>query len=166
VKVISAGFPMLDFKDPWYTTPHSASGKTFFNRPLVPESTIASHLSSLTPDSIISAADPLARAGLVMAIGQHGKWREFMGDEERVYPLEAIEKAESVPPLFVFHAKEDCVVPVEGTERFVEVFKRAFPQGEILCKVENGDHQFDKVARLEDSWLREGLEFVEREWLA
>ena len=36
----------------------------------------------------------------------------------------------------------------------------------MLCKFESGDHGFDKVAELQDGWLSEGLEFVEREWLS
>lgn len=168
LRVISAAFPMLDWHDPWYATPHTApspTNKPFFNAPLLPRSLLTSHLQSLAPGSTISAADPPERIDLLFSIGQQARWVEFLGTEEKLYPMQEIEKRDEFPPVFIFHGKDDSAVPAVGTERFVDVYKRRFGAEKILCRIEEGDHGFDKPSKLEDEWLVEGLGFVEREWL-
>lgn len=168
LRIISAAFPMLDWHDTWYTTPHTApspTNKPFFNAPLLPRSLLTSHLQSLAPGSTISAADPPERIDLLLSIGQQARWAEFLGTEEKLYPMQEIEKRDEFPPVFIFHGKDDSAVPAVGTERFVDVYKRRFGAEKILCRIEEGDHGFDKPSKLEDEWLVEGLGFVEREWL-
>jgi hypothetical protein len=169
LKIISAGFPLLDFSDPWYTIPHTApasSHKSFFNVPLLPHSLLTSHLESLTPQSIISAADPPERIDLMLSIGQQARWEEFLGPEDKLYPMREIEKRDEFPPVFIFHGRDDSGVLAVGSERFVEVYERKFGKEGVLLKMEEGDHGFDKSSKVEDEWLAEGLRFVEREWLA
>ena len=139
IRVVSSGFPMLDWNDPWYTTAHpvpegstKSGARTFFNSPLVPATVVTSHLETITKGgSVVSAADPPERIGLAFGTGHVGRWREFLGEEEELYPMDVLERraregAEfDFPPLFIFHGKEDTAIPVEGTERFVEVLKRA-----------------------------------------
>jgi Prolyl oligopeptidase family len=164
---------MLDFASPWFASPHPINGKTFFNRPILPDSIVTSHLATLVPgESIVTAVDPPARLDIAIAIGHHGRFREFLGGEEALYPLDVIEKkaareegGEKFPPLFIFHGREDDVVLVEGTEKFVKVLEKAAPGGKVLLKLQSGGHGFDKATHLEEGWLREGLAFVERVWL-
>lgn len=175
---------MLDFDDPWYNIPHPltdpktipATGTTaFFGAPIVPISELTSHLSSSGQGKYVSAADPPDRFALMLALGQHGKWMEFMGKEEKLYPMRAVRKRgeegkggrEIMPPLFIYHGRDDKGVPVEGTERFVEAMKKAgVGEDRLVWKIENGDHGFDKDSNLDDSLLKDGVALVEREWLS
>jgi acetyl esterase/lipase len=170
---------MLDFDGPWSTQPHPLSNpawipksgvKTFFNAPPMPSSILANHLKSLkSGESIVTEADPPSRIDLMFSIGQQARWREFMGDDDRIYPMRMVQKkvASELPPLFIYHGRDDAALPVEGSEIFVEELRKAGVRDErVVFKVQPGDHGFCNQAELEEAWLKEGLALVGEAWLA
>lgn len=131
----------------------------------MPESVLDEHLAAMKSGEVLSSVALPGRMPLVMVMGQRGRWAELMGSETAVYPMEVVESVESFPPLFVYHGREDAVLPVEDTVRFVDAVKRVVPDAKIVCKLETGDHGFDALVTADDPWLKEGLEFLDAEWL-
>lgn len=158
----SAAYPGLDFKAPYYSNPYNP---LFFGRPIVPESVLDDHLAAMKPGEILSSAAIPDRLPLLLVMGQRGRWAELMGTDQALYPLEVVEGVKSFPPLFIYHGREDAVVPVEDTVKFVDAVKRVVPGAKVLCKLETGDHGFDALVTAEEPWLKEGLEFLDKEWL-
>lgn len=162
IKAIVAAYPMLDMKSPWFT---QSFDKSLFGRPMLPNSVVDDHLAAMKTGEIVSAVNPPKRFDLVLATVQHGRYPEMMGIERRLYPMESLGDVGKFPPLFIYHGIEDSAVPVEGTERFVRRLKEILPKGEVLMRLESGEHGFDTPAGLEVPWLKDGLKFVSGAWL-
>ena len=79
--------------------------------------------------------------------------------------MEMLDTVTSFPPLFIYHGEDDSAVEVRQTEAFVETFGRLVPRGKLLVRYERGDHGFDAPVGLGAPWLREGLDFLQGEWL-
>ena len=77
-----------------------------------------------------------------------------------------------LPPSFFLHGVDDTGVPIAGTEEFIKLLReKGYNEAKVLYKTPQGDHGFEGDFSLYDGdtgklWLREGIEFVEREWLA
>ena len=162
IRAVVAGYPMLDFKAPWYT---KSFAKFPFGRPMESASIVDDHLAAMKTGDVVSAVNPPARFPLAVATVQHGRYPEILGSDASLYPLETIGTVESFPNLFVYHGKNDSAVPAEGTKKFVEKFKLVLPECKVLMKIEAGDHGFDIPVGLETPWMKEGLTFVTDEWL-
>lgn len=99
-------------------------------------------------ERVVSAAfPPEARSELAISIVQHGRYLEVLGPEEELLPFRNLEKVGSggVPAMWIFHGKGDTFVPVEGSERFVEVLRERHPEAEVKLSVVEGEHGCDNV---------------------
>lgn len=161
-RAIIAGYGMLDMKSPWFTTHFE---KHPLSRPMLPPSFVDDHLASMKPGEIVSAVTPPLRVDLALATVQYGRYPEMLGSDKAVYPMEMLDTVKSFPPLFIYHGTDDSAVEVRQTEAFVERFASVVPGGKLLVRYERGDHGFDAPVGLGAPWLREGLDFVEGEWL-
>lgn len=162
IKAIVAAYPMFDMRSPFFTSHYE---KHPFGMPMLPSSIIDDHLAAMKPGEVVSAVTPPARLDLAVATVQWGRFGEMLGVEEVMYPIERLRKEGRFPPLFVFYGREDRAVEVEGTERFVKVLREVDAEAKVVVKVEEGDHGFDVGVGLEEPWLKEGLDFVTKEWL-
>ena len=97
-------------------------------------------------------ADPPLRRNLLLAVFQHGKYYDLLrgtgNDAPRsLFPMQLVEdmrlKETGFPALFIYHGKEDRIVPVEGTEKFIRKLRECLPEGKVVMKIEEGDHEFD-----------------------
>ena len=140
--------------------------------PQLPSSIMDVHLASLTPSSIVSAADPPQRMDLMLVATQQGQFRQFLGSHVTLYPMRMLEEGlvspKDLPPTFILHGRQDSAVPVEGTEKFVRALEaRDGGMGKVLVSVVDGDHGFDNADEVtrETDWMRSGLAFVTEVWL-
>lgn len=164
-KAVIAGYPMLDFKSPFFTQHYEK--RPFGRADELPSSMIDDHIAAVKPGEIISAILSPKRIDLAVAAVQHGRFPEMLqSNDTSLYPLETLESAKTYfPPLFIYHGVNDSAVEAEGTRRFLEKYKEVMPEGKVLVKLEPGEHGFDSVVGLDEPWLKEGLEFVTKAWL-
>jgi fermentation-respiration switch protein FrsA (DUF1100 family) len=81
-------------------------------------------------------------------------------------PDTAVEDAEFWVPMWIVHGRDDNVVSVEWTEKFVERVRGRFPHVRVEIVSPEGDHGFDAELCEEDvGWLGELLRQVEGGWL-
>ncbi|PLB55539.1 putative polyketide synthase [Aspergillus steynii IBT 23096] len=60
--------------------------------------------------------------------------------------------------------REDSVVPPVCATGFVDRLKVILPNVPVLLSLQKGDHGFEVMHTVEDEWVKEGLEFMERYW--
>ena len=163
VKAVIIAYATLDIASPYYSTPHN---RTVLGYPAHadPQPIIDEYLANMAP--VCSADASLNKVAVAMAISQTGRYYEFYGKDDVAQPFFNLEKYKGeLPYLWAFHGKQDSAVPVEGTEKFERLLKKLRPDGNWKVTYPNGDHMFDKTATLEDGWLKEGLNDVEKYWL-
>ncbi|KAK9313397.1 Alpha/Beta hydrolase protein [Lipomyces starkeyi] len=158
-----AAYPMIDLKSDFYT---KAFVKPIFGSPMLPTSIIDEHITKCTPNQVVSSAEPPDRGELAFAIVQQGRFMEFFGNgPPALFPMEQLEHVQSVPPLFIFHGLDDSAVPFEDSKTFVANLKTQMPESKVFLTLEPGEHGLDAIATLETPWLKQGLEFITKEWL-
>ena len=162
INAIIAQYPSLDFEAPYFS---KSFEKIIRGRGQIPTSVLENHIKSMTPGTILTSANPPARMDLAASCVQQGRFPEFMGTDEILYPLRRMEKAREIPYTFILHGREDTAVPVEGSFKFVDKVRQKFGDGKVSLHVEPGEHGFDDGATLETPWLKEGLEGVTARWL-
>ncbi|OJJ01284.1 hypothetical protein ASPVEDRAFT_82808 [Aspergillus versicolor CBS 583.65] len=172
IRALIGAYPILDLKSPFYT---EAYAKPIIGVPNVPSDIIETHLAALRGSrspSIVTAADPPERLRLAFSIFQNGRLLEFLGagdgdgEDPRFFPLERVERLAALgrldlPPLFLFHGKQDSAVPAEGTTKFASLLQRV----EHIVYIQDGDHGFDYNATLETGWLKDGLGMISKAWV-
>ncbi|KAK9323822.1 Alpha/Beta hydrolase protein [Lipomyces orientalis] len=158
-----AAYPMIDLKSDFFS---KAFEKPIMGSAMLPATVIDEHLADMKPNQIVSSAEPPTRGELAFAIVQQGRFTDFFGNgPPALFPMEQLELIQSVPPLFIFHGRDDTAVPVEESESFVAKLKTRLPESKVLLVLEPGEHAFDSTATLETPWLKQGLDFVTNEWL-
>lgn len=60
--------------------------------------------------------------------------------------------------------EQDSAVPVEGSRAFANKAEELHPNANIQLTLEPGEHGFDAEAKLETTWLKDGLEWVSHFW--
>lgn len=169
-KALATLYPMLDMKSDYYNQPYE---KPIVGVPNFPNSTIDSFLRSMSGRSCITGADPPTRLDLALAIVQNGRVLEFLGDDPELFVLDRLRAGELkantgkslLPPLYILHGQQDTAVPVSGTMKFLELLKEVDGNTRVHAVIRDGDHGFDAMTTTQEPWMREGLEFIKREWL-
>ncbi|KAF2834949.1 alpha/beta-hydrolase [Patellaria atrata CBS 101060] len=173
IKALVLHYPMLDLSAPWYNTPQPLSMPSW---PTPAPGAVETWLRDLPDGLVISASDPVPeeKRRVMMAAmwlqGLCGKWLvrgvDTKEEREAAFPFKMLERvkreAGSVPPVLVVHGKEDDLVPVEGTEHFVQLMGRLFPDTPVVAKFEPGGHGFDDDFTVDVPVIREGLNFIDQ----
>ena len=165
IRAIIAAYPMLDLRSAFYT---QAYWKPIVGVPNISAKVIDDHLASLVGRTVtpVTEADPPDRLDLAFSIIQNGRLLDFFGTERTLFPIERLEDGETdLPPLFIYHGREDSAVPAKDSEKFVQKLKEMRPDAEVHLSIQSGDHGFDDGAKISESWLNEGLRLVTRSWL-
>lgn len=166
IKAVIGQYPYLDVASPFFS---QAYEKNLFGFPQAPKDTVDKHIASIKPGTVLATDPedpPMTRFGLSLAIVQQGRFLEFLGSDPKLLPLENLKASRAeLPYLFVFHGKQDSLVPVEGTEAFEKLLKEVKPDAKARFVYVDGEHGFDAASSLETPWLREGLGEVEGPWL-
>ncbi|KAK4695268.1 hypothetical protein P7C71_g2455, partial [Lecanoromycetidae sp. Uapishka_2] len=164
-KAIIAGYPMLDFKSPFFTQHYTK--RPFGRADELPASIIDEHIATRKPGEIVSAILSPKRIELAVAVVQHGRFPDMLqSNDTSLYPIETLDSAKSYfPPLFIYHGLNDSAVEVAGTLEFMRKYREVMPEDKMLVKLVPGEHGFDSTLELDEPWLKEGLEFITKEWL-
>jgi acetyl esterase/lipase len=167
VRAVIGAYPMLDVGSEFFSTALGTQHPA--GVPTLPNSVLDEHLAAMVPGAVVSEADPPARYLLAVAMVQRGRWAEFLGSEDELYPVKVVEggrlEGGKVPFMFFFHGTEDTCVPVEGAVRFAEKVKERFGEGKVHLYTAPGEHGFDVEFKLDDPWMKEGLAKVTKAWL-
>lgn len=67
--------------------------------------------------------------------------------------------------LFIIHGLQDSVVPVEGSEKFVQKVLEQDLKTKVQLSLYPGDHGLDIPFNLDHPWLADGLKLVIPSWL-
>ena len=131
----------------------------------IPKSILEDHLKSMVPGKIVTAADPPARMPIALSITQQKRKAEFLGTDERLFPMKVLEKVDAVPFTFILHGKDDSAVPVDYSIKFADRIKERFGEGKVDLRIRPGEHGFDSEVDVNEPWLQEGLSRVTSLWL-
>ena len=112
---------------------------------------------------------PEQRNTLTLNIIQHGRYLDVLGHDEELFPYENLKRVPrgELPPMWLFHGRDDTLVPVRDSEGFVEEARRLHPQGQMKLTVLAGEHGLDGQpgVGLDTPWVAEGVQWVEKYWL-
>lgn len=175
IRAGTAGYPMFNQDGP-------VDGESSTSRPKIqpPLELVTTHLANMKPGDIVSSDPKNSRFLLGISIVVHGKQVEFIERDSDLSPLHRdrlsqlarLDRADTHLPrggLVILHGKEDPIVPVVFSERFVRVAREKLRgrQGadDIVLSVQKGEHGFDNPVHLEEGWLQEALQKAVSTWL-
>ncbi|KAI9816279.1 MAG: hypothetical protein M1827_001881 [Pycnora praestabilis] len=167
IGAVIATYPCIDLESRFYA---EAYEKSVFGAPMLPPSILQDHIASMKKGQIVTAVDPPGRMQLALSTVQQGRFPEFLGQDDALYPFRLVNKmgdvaGDAVPFMLILHGRDDTAVPVEGSHKFANKVNEKFGDGKVVLHTEPGEHGFDGAATLETGWLSEGLKKVTREWL-
>ncbi|KAI9050808.1 hypothetical protein LZ554_004927 [Drepanopeziza brunnea f. sp. 'monogermtubi'] len=165
IKACTADFPGIDLDMPPMTAPSATPPPG----PTLPLTYVEDHLASSPKGTVVSSDMTLARFPLIFAMMQQGTLHKYLGTDDRLFPFRRVEKGEKLPALFVVQGREDLIVSVESSKRFVELVKRKRAvrggEKELVLSVTDGGHGMSCGWGVENEGLKEGLEMVKKVWL-
>jgi acetyl esterase/lipase len=175
IRAATAGYPMFNQEGLIDSGP--PTGDLLVETP--PESVITEHVKNIKPGDVVSSSVEPSRFALAFAIMGHNQYHFYERDadasplhRDRLFQLRRLEHPETRLPrggLVILHGRQDSVVPVNLSERFVRVTteKLRGRQGAdkiVLC-IQDGEHGFDNPASLKEEWLKNALEGAVETWL-
>ncbi|KAB2570943.1 putative carboxylesterase 6 [Lasiodiplodia theobromae] len=170
IRAVTAAYPMVDVLSRHFT---EAYEKRMFGMPQFPRSFIDEHLEKVRTGalpSVVSEDKRFERGALMFAMTQDGFCREYFPRERReLFPLERVGSGGERFPrggVFVWHGRQDSIVPVEGSVKLEEVVRRVDPGAKFRLTIRDGDHGFDGQSSVDDDWMAEGLKGIVDAWLA
>ena len=163
IKAVIGLYPQLDLRDDFFNTKFE---KNVFEMPMLPNEVIDAHVAARALGSVVTSAYLPSRLDILCSMIQNGRVVEFLGESKELFPVEMVTLAENMPAVLIVHGSEDSVVPVVGSERFVEALMRKLPGSAVKLDVRPGGHGFDGDATMEDRWLKEDVDFITKYWLA
>lgn len=165
-------YPLLDiagrdFMEPRDTAPlgHSLSEDVYYSAMSVYES-----------NSAVSSAEETSRLDFMFAVTQHGHLGKLYqrgtqgSGQDRVkwFPFEALEADTIRIPrggITILHGKDDTVVPVIGSRKFVERAAQVLGSEAVRLIEMPGEHGFDVDVNLDEPWLVRALSHAILAWL-
>ncbi|KLU81189.1 hypothetical protein MAPG_00283 [Magnaporthiopsis poae ATCC 64411] len=132
----------------------------------VPYSVVEEHLAGLEPGHVCARAPFATRMDLLAAMMQAGKFADLEGDNAYLDPWVSLETAGKLPPILLYHSKEDEAVPWEHTDEWATKLKKLQPDVPLHLSFQTGPHVFDVDHTVDAPWLKEPLEFVSKYWPA
>ncbi|KAJ3913201.1 Alpha/Beta hydrolase protein [Lentinula edodes] len=157
IRAIVAGYPIIDLKDKFYTTAYIKD----MGAPMMPLELLTNHLAG--DMKVISNAVWPARMELIFTMVQQGRFAEFLGENDILYPIERSKEGAKLPTIFIYHGSSDTTVPYEGSVKFVKMLEENGTVKGKLCfeSIADAPHAFDPGAQLTDDWLVNGLAVIE-----
>ena len=133
----------------------------------VPYSKVEDALSAARMEGVIRTRAPFgSRMRLLWGLLQAGKFCDLEKEGDMVDPMRALDYAGKLPPVLLYHSKDDEAVPWQRTEAWAAKLKSLQPDVELYLTYQKGEHVFDKNDTLATPWLKGPLEFVRRYWPA
>jgi acetyl esterase/lipase len=134
--------------------------------PTVPPHVLEDFLKKIKPGEIVTSAEWPARMQIALSLVQQTRTREFYGEDDRLYPMKVLEKAETMPYTLIIHGEDDTAIPVGTVIAFARAVRGRFGEGKVDLRIMPGaEHGFDTSATFDVPWLKEGLSKVTELWL-
>ena len=162
IKAVIGLYPQLDMRDDFYNTKFE---KQLLGTPMLPSDIVDEHVKAMAPGAVVTSVYLPSRLDIACSMVQNGRVVEFLGEAKELFPIEMVALVDSMPAVLIAHGSEDTVVPVAGSERFVEALKKRLPGSAVRLDVRPGDHGFDGDATMEEEWLKKDVEFITGYWL-
>ncbi|PKS09630.1 hypothetical protein jhhlp_004249, partial [Lomentospora prolificans] len=122
-----------------------------------PYSEVEAVLNRLKKGKICTRAPFGTRMHLLQALVQAGKFCDFSGDRELLDPIRALEHAGPLPPILLYHSKEDEALPWQHTDAWASRLKTLQPDVPLYLTYQTGSHVFDVNDTMATPWLKEPL---------
>jgi acetyl esterase/lipase len=128
------------------------------------------YLESIEPGSV-RVSTPLPKLGVFLGAVLHSGWPtlyEMFGEdgEGKLTLGRALAEAEEVPPpMWVLQGHGDSIIDTPRVDEMVERIRSERPRAVVKYTKRPGDHGFDLGSRLDDDWVKEGVEFIKGYWL-
>ena len=117
-----------------------------------------------TAPSVCSGALLPARIELMAYVMQNARGNELMGNLPEMDPMKVLDMIKTAPPMWCFHGADDTIVPAELTRNFVDKAQSLLGKSQIKGSYPSGDHGVGNELTVNDSWVKEGLQWVEKFW--
>ncbi|KAJ4383609.1 hypothetical protein N0V86_001664 [Didymella sp. IMI 355093] len=158
IRTVLAQYPMTD-------SLRREPSETFVDQPAPPASLLDGYLENIISGVVMSSCIPPARMDLSYVLSAYGRYLEFFGEDEMMWPLYLIEEKQQLPPTWIHHGDADTAVSIEDSKAFTAKYAKLGL--EVKLKILIGEeHGFDTQAKEDDTqWLKEGLVWVEEKWL-
>ena len=167
IKVLIIQYPPLDMTEKLRlvdTSPEVLKTGLWAER--VPYSEVEEHLRSLEKGKLCTRAPFASRMRLLAGMVQAGKFWDAEKDAATLDPFLALDNAGKLPPILLYHSKEDEAVSWTHTEKWAQKLKKLQPDVPLYLKYTTGCHVFDADDTMDTPWLKEPLEFVQKYWPA
>lgn len=175
IRAATASYPALDIK----ALSQKRDKPAFDNAVFTPESIIDDAVDNIRPESVVSSDLALTRLALSTSIIEHGRLNEFYGRGEEnshrhsmSYPEKQLDSPGVKIPhggIVIVHGDRDSAIPLAHSEAFVNKARKVLKgkQGgdKVFLSVQEGDHAFDILTRLEEDWLSDVLKVAVEIWL-
>lgn len=132
----------------------------------VPYSEVEDYLRDAEKGKLCTRATFGTRMRLSFALVQAGKYWDEETDAASLCPTRALDRTGKMPPILLYHSKEDKAVPWQHSEAWAAKLKRLQPDVPLHLSFQKGDHVFDKNDTMATPWLEGPLEFVQGFWPA
>ncbi|GAB1319262.1 hypothetical protein MFIFM68171_09472 [Madurella fahalii] len=134
------------------------------------EKVVREYMGALRDGAVRVASPWPDRSELVFAALQGGLMRELYGADPDgkmtlTYALARAKERGGVPPVWVIQGAQDSLVAKEAMDEVVEGLRREVEGVQVKYTICEGDHGFDWLAKLEDDWVAEGVEWMKGFWL-
>ncbi|KAF3050933.1 hypothetical protein E8E11_008701 [Didymella keratinophila] len=158
IKAVLAQYPMTD-------SLRRDASEMLIDQPAPPASLVDEHMKTVKEGIVVSSCVPPARMELSYVLSAYGRYLEFFGKAKMMWPLYLIEEKKWLPPTWIHHGDADTAVSIEDSKAFVAKCETAGLEVKLEI-LEGEEHGFDTQAREDDlPWLRDGLRWVEEQWL-
>lgn len=169
ISSIAAAYPMVDMKSSYFT---EASTTQLLGAPQYPYSLIEEHtekIKSGAAPAVVSSDPKFDRSALMFAYFQHGEFKNVTpADRTDIFILDKLNDGARFPAggVFVWHGKNDSLVPAEGTEKLAALMSEVDPDAKFYVELrEDQEHGFDGDTSIDEDWFAEGLKDVVISWL-
>lgn len=163
IKVVLGCYPMTNYL-------RRNRQPIFMDEPEPPESIINEHVAQIEPGTIISDAPPRPRNRISYALSAYGRYNEFFGTGERLWPISIMGSSNPpshMPPTLILHGDKDTAVSIDDSRAFVKKVVEVFGE-EVdiqLIEREGQDHGFDGNLSEREGWVKDMVTWIEERWI-
>ncbi|KAI1875573.1 uncharacterized protein JN550_001859 [Neoarthrinium moseri] len=157
IRVILMQYPALDIEG------HLKWLESLPEDQKVSEAVLDQHLAGSISGHIFTRVPNGWRMNLAFSMMHNGRFAD-MAKQPYLDPMKSLESAPKMPPVFLFHGRQDTLVKVEGSETWAKKLRELQPDVPLHFVIRDGEHSLDEDDRLTTPWLQEPIEFVERFW--
>lgn len=130
------------------------------------ESIIRTYLKNIKPHTVRTSGDVMEMWNLLTCVLQQAYLARWLGaGKEDLDVMKVLQRAQSMPPIWLLHGEQDSVVPPLCSIGFVQKLKQTLPNVPVLLSLQPGDHGFEAMRGGKEKWIQDGVEFIKRYWL-